>query len=361
MQTVQRVPLKDPRMLPFWRSEGRRSSLRICLLLVLSVSVWSGSDGYAADGRDTSGARAKNNVSTDTGNWLAKIQSAAQKINYSGNFIYQQGAQIQSSRIAHMVDRAGEHEKLEILDGQPREYIRHNDEVKCYLPESRLIITERRTPGDRFPSMLTAPVSDIDTHYKVSSAGAERVAGRLCNVTVLEPRDKLRYGYRLWTDQETGLLLKTQTINERGEVIEQVGFTEVSIGTKISRSHFRPKVPVEGWRIEKLETRVADLTAAGWSVKAPVPGFQKIREVRRVFGDRREVGQIVFSDGLATISVFIETAGAPGASEGDASKGPLNVVSKRYGDHWLTVVGEAPTASIRQVANSIEYDKALRK
>lgn len=343
-----------------------RLSLRIFTGVLLLAGFGASTAGHAADARTQSAANSriessKNHANGEIANWLARIQAAAQKTNYSGNFISQQGEKIQSSRITHLADRSGEHEKLEILDGQVREYIRHNDEVKCYVPDNRLIIAERRQQGDRFPAMLTAPPGDIEQHYKRSAIGTERVAGRMCNVSLLEPRDKLRYGYRLWTDQASGLLLKVQTLNERGEVIDQTGFTEVSIGAAMDPSRIRPSMATKGWRTEILESRPADLSAAGWSIKSSVAGFQKVREIKRIFNDRREVAQIVFSDGLATISVFIESAGTFGASESNVNKGPLNVLSKRFGDHWLTVVGEVPFASIRQMANAIEHKTPVSK
>ena len=304
----------------------------------------------------TACAQPRPDAEQDSGAWLAKIQAAAEHTNYVGTFIYQQGSQVQSSRITHLADAAGEHEKLEVLDGQPREFIRNNDEVRCYLPDSKLILSETRVKSDNFPAVLaTAPI-EIDSHYRFSRNGMERVAGRSAEVVALDARDKQRYGYKLWSDRETGLLLKAQTIGERGDVIEQVAFTDIVIGGAIDRSRIRPSaVSTERWRVEKIEMVPADLVGAGWSVTAPIAGFRKIIEVRRSFGGRRDVGQIVYSDGLAAISVFIEAADSKALAEGDATKGPINVVSKRHGDHWLTVVGEAPAASIRQIANSVEF------
>lgn len=311
-----------------------------------------------ADPRNAAAGRSE----TEAGAWLARVQAAAQRLNYSGNFVYQQGNQLQSSRLTHAWDASGEHEKLEILDGQALEYIRHNDELKCYMPEAKVVVTEKRPAGERFPGLLMAPGADIDSHYKMSRVGTERVAGRNCRVTMLEPRDGLRYGYRLWTDHATGLLLKAQTLNEKGEVIEQVGFTEIGIGEPIERARFRPKVKsLEGWRQERLETWPADLRLSAWSARSPLPGFRKIREVRRAFADKREAGQIVYSDGLATISVFVESGSLPGASEGEVNRGPVNVVTRKSSEHWLTVVGEVPMSAVRQLANSLEFNRSMAK
>jgi sigma-E factor negative regulatory protein RseB len=287
---------------------------------------------------------------------LSHIQEAAQRQNYVGTFVYQVGGQMQSSRITHLAEASNELEKLEILDGKIREFIRHDDEVRCYLPDSKLLLIESRAKGDKFPAFLTAAAPDVDAYYNVSRGGVERVAGHNCNVIALEPRDGLRYGYRLWSDQETGLLLKAQTLDDHGTVLEQVGFTDVTIGGRIEKIRLKPTVSsTEGWRVEKFRSVPTDLMAQGWSVGAEPPGFRKIMEVRRTMGSGREVGQIEFSDGLAAISIFIEPLGGPNQTPGEATKGLINVLALEHGGHWLTVVGEVPAATIRQVAESVEF------
>ncbi|TFV90313.1 transcriptional regulator [Oxalobacteraceae bacterium OM1] len=297
--------------------------------------------------------------------WLKKIQSAAQKLNYSGTFVYQQASQFRTSRITHVLDGRSEIEKLEILDGKPREYIRNNDEVICYVPEARTLLVEKRATQELFPALLGNVPADLADYYDVRKGEAARIAGQECQSLVLEPRDKLRYGYKLWADKATGLLLRAQTLNEQHEIVEQISFTQVSIGN-IERSRARPSyMNTQGWHVENAVLGQTNLS--GWSVKSLPPGFKKIREVKRLVSDapaaagghasvvaQREVSQIVYSDGLAAISVFVEP-GSQSRTEGSAQQGAMNIVGKRHGDFWLTIVGEVPAAAIRQVANSIEY------
>lgn len=292
----------------------------------------------------------------DGANLLSAIQSAAQHQTYSGTFIYQQGATVQSTRISHVMDASGENEKLELLDGRIREFIRHDDEVRCYVPDRKLVLVESHAKTDQFPALLSAPVADIDANYRVTRVGAERVAGHECNVVSVEPRDALRYGYKLWTDQASGLLLKAETLNENGEVLEQVAFTDVTIGGRIDRARLKPSAAsTDGWHVEHFESVPQNLQERGWRVNAQLPGFHQTLEAKRTFGAGREVGQIVFSDGLASVSVFVEPLGGPGEVEGDATKGPINVVRKRLGEFWLTVVGEVPPSTVRQFADSVEF------
>lgn len=304
--------------------------------------------------------------------WLKKIQVAAQKLNYSGTFVYQQANEMRTSRITHVLDGKNEIEKLEILDGKPREYIRNNEEVICYVPEVKTLLVEKRVTHDIFPAILAMNPADLAEYYDVRKDVVGRVAGRDCQAIILEPTDNLRYGYRLWADKATGLLLRAQTLNEKHEAIEQIAFTEVSVGN-IDRNRVKPSFPnTNGWHVENATMSQAHLS--GWTVKSLPPGFRKIREVRRIVSDasspsatatsrgsrvsvqpsQHEVAQMVFSDGLAAISVFIEP-GAQSRTEGSMQQGAMNIIGKRYGDFWLTIVGEVPSSAIRQVANSIEF------
>ncbi|MFI4938738.1 MAG: MucB/RseB C-terminal domain-containing protein [Burkholderiales bacterium] len=297
--------------------------------------------------------------------WLKKIQSAAQKLNYSGIFIYQQANQVRASRITHVVDGKSELGKLEILDGKPREYIRRDEEVACYIPESRTVLIDKRYTPDFFPAIPMANSSDLADHYDLKKAGSGRVAGYDCQTIALEPKDNLRYGYRLWAEKNTGLLLRVQTVNERNTVVEQITFAQVAIGG-FDKNSVRPSYAnIGGWHVESTSTTQENLS--GWSVKTVPPGFRKIHELKRLVPDnpvpnlagngvsaQHEISQMVFSDGLAAISVFIEP-GSQSRIEGSMQQGAINIVGKRQGDFWLTVVGEVPSAAIRQVANSIEF------
>lgn len=336
---------------------------RVLLKFVVALSAVVAVTAYAVTAE---GAADKK----DAQSWLRKAQTAAQKLNYSGTFVYQQGNQMRTSRITHLLDGRDELEKLEILDGKPREYVRSNDEILCYVPEAKTLVVETRVTNDVFPAILAANPSDLAESYYVRQGEQERVAGHDCQSITLLPKDRLRYGYKLWVEKATGLILRAQTINEKDEVVEQIAFTQISIGN-IDRKQIRSSFSnTNGWRVEKAVTSQVNLS--GWTVKSIPPGFKKIREVKRLVSDQpasanltngvpthegvpqREVLQIVFSDGLAAISVFIEP-GSYSRTEGSMQQGALNILSKHQGDFWLTIVGEVPAAAIKQVANSIEF------
>ncbi|WP_293778342.1 MucB/RseB C-terminal domain-containing protein [uncultured Oxalicibacterium sp.] len=294
--------------------------------------------------------------------WLKKIQSSAQKLNYSGTFVYQQGNQVRTSRISHIRSGKNELEKLEILDGKPREYIRNNEEIACYIPESKSIRVEKRVSQDVFPAILGAHPNELVEHYALKQGESGRVAGHDCQTVILTPKDKLRYGYKLWIEKSTGLLLKAQTLNEKNDVVEQIAFTQIVIGNVDPTSVKTSFKNTQGWRVENAV--MSDANLSGWSVKGIPPGFKKTREVKRLITDttnenvppsQREVAQLVYSDGLAAISVFIEP-GTQSRTEGSMQQGAMNIIGKRQGDYWLTIVGEVPFAAIKQVANSIEFN-----
>jgi len=300
---------------------------------------------------------------------LKKIQSAAQRLNYTGTFVYQQGNLMRTSRITHLLEGRNEIEKLEVLDGKTREYIRTNEEITCYIPETRTLLVEKRVTKEVFPAIVAANPADLSQHYEIKKGETGRIAGYDCQAVILTPKDDLRYGYKLWAEKSTGLLLRAQTLDEKNEVVEQIAFTQLGIGN-IDRRQARPSiVNTSGWRIENAVMEQIDLS--NWVVKSLPPGFVRVRELRRMVSDtpaqsttaahgtaqqpsQREVSQIVFSDGVATISIFIEP-GTQSRTEGSMRQGATNIVGKRLGDYWLTVVGEVPPAAIRQIANSIEF------
>jgi sigma-E factor negative regulatory protein RseB len=183
-----------------------------------------------------------------------------------------------------------------------------------------------------------------------------RIAGFDCQAIVLAPRDELRYGYKLWADVHTGMLLKARAFNRAGETVEQFTFTQLEIGN-VPRERLRPRAVARGWRVEQSAVAPANLAEAGWHMRADLPGFRKVVEIRRMLRDSQPVGQVVYSDGLAAVSIFIEPlAGRTEAPRlGLASVGAVNVYTREVASHLVTVVGEAPAASVQRMGNRVEF------
>ena len=292
--------------------------------------------------------------------WLQKIQEGTQKLSYAGSFVYQHGLQMEMSRITRFVAPNGAYEKLEAMDGGMRELIRSPEQVAYYIPGSHTVKIDRQFVPYSFPAILPPQLRDLRESYSVSLGEVERVAGYDCQSVVLEPRDQLRYGRKLWADINTGMLLKARTFDAKHEPVETFAFTQLQIGSverDRTKSTFADRA--QDWRVEDSAIRVARVTDTGWLVRAVPPGFRKIGEMRRTIGAVTGVGQIVFSDGLAAISVFIEPlSGRHPSAAGQVRQGAVNVFTRRVGESWITVVGEMPAEGVRLIANSIEYRKS---
>ena len=152
---------------------------------------------------------------SDPLSWLGRISSAGQRLNYVGTFVYQSGGHVETSRIAHRVDADGEHERLEVLDGSPREIIRRGNEVHCVLPDERTVIIDEAGGRRAFPARLPASLSGLAESYRIRKGEVSRVAGFEAQALVLEPKDDLRYGHTLWAEMQTGLLLKSRMVTRR--------------------------------------------------------------------------------------------------------------------------------------------------
>lgn len=286
--------------------------------------------------------------------WLRRIHDATQKLSYKGTFVYQQNGRTETSRITRYVDAAGDVEKLEAMDGTPREIVRTRDVVRCYLPDRRVVKVDRRSPEREFPALLPERVTALARHYEISLGGVHRVAGFECQEIVLKPRDDLRYGHRLYADTGTGMLLKAVTVDDGDRAIEQFTFTELSL-SGVTRQMVKPRHAATGsWRIE--DSAAAPARLPGWGLRAELPGFRKIVELKRRLGESRPVGQMVYSDGLAAVSVFIEPLETPGAVRtGLASMGAIHIYTREVANHMVTVVGEAPAVSVQRIADAVEF------
>ncbi|MFA5242062.1 MAG: MucB/RseB C-terminal domain-containing protein [Sulfuricella sp.] len=290
----------------------------------------------------------------DAAIWLQRIASAAHNLDYSGTFVYQRGAHMETSSITHMMDESGEHEKLEVLDGPPREIIRNNDEVICFTPESKGVMVERRRSQKSFPALLPLQLSGIGENYVVKLGLVERVAGHDCQNVVLEPRDVYRYGHRFCGENGSGLLLKASTLNEKKEVINQFFFTHARIGGTIDREQLKPRYAMH----QHMKPQdIPAMVDSGWQVKSPPAGFKKIMEQKRTFpGKKVSANHLVFSDELVAVSIFVEPlAGMQKSVTGLSSQGSINVYTRPVAEFQVTVLGEVPAATVMQIANSVSF------
>ena len=292
--------------------------------------------------------------------WLMRITQAARTLNYSGTVLVRQGSRFDTFRLAHMFENDQESEKLLSLDGPAREIVRSATEVRYYFPDAKVVRIEPRTIRNVFPSLSPEQTANLAQYYEFKLTAGGRVAGRMTDVATFEPRDGMRYAHRFWADATTGLLLRSRLVNEKGEIIEEFAFTDVTYNAKLDKEMVRPSwtsVPSD-WRVTQAGPGDFKSDETGWTVNKVPPGFLKISEGFRKLGGKREpAAHLVFSDGLVAISVFVEPYTVTQTQIGLTQTGGLAQYSTRSDAFRVTVIGEAPPATVQQIAQSVSRNK----
>ncbi len=293
--------------------------------------------------------------------WLVRMHEAARRRTYTGTFVVSAGNSISSARIWHVCDGDLQMERVEALTGPPRSTFRRNDQLLTLYPDSRLAVAERRESFGQFPNLLQPGGTALGQLYGIRFAGSERVAGLEADVVQLRPNDALRFAYQIWTEKKTGMVLKLQTIDARGRVLEQAAFSELQLDAPVSMTKLAQMMAnTEGYQVERTDLVKTSAADQGWGMKSAVPGFQAVSCYLRptaVPVDARPEStlQWIFSDGLATVSLFIEAFeprrhGQPMAQ----ALGATHTLTRRIGDWWLTAVGEVPPHTLAAFAQALQ-------
>lgn len=293
-------------------------------------------------------------AATDDG--LALLQSAtnaAHQRTYQGVFVYRRGEREETSRIVHSVVDGRQRERIEVLDGSPREVVRDGEQVRCYLPDEHLVIIENQSRRRNFPAVLPSGKKDVSETYRIRKAQAGRVAGIAAQAVMLEPRDEYRYGHELWVDPVSGLLLKASLLGDKGELLESFAFTQLSIGGKLDRAALAPKYKQGKMTVKKMASNDIPESELQWTFRNLPPGFFRTSVMRRSVSDGREGVHVVFSDGFAAMSVFIEPV--DGSIEEEIGKsGAVNFFRRQMQGYQAVVMGEVPVPAVRRLGEGIE-------
>ncbi len=293
--------------------------------------------------------------------WLERIARSARELPYTGVFIHQTSDGSTTTRITHLVDRQGnEHERLEMMDGPVMEVVRRNNEMFCYQPDQKMIRVDRRATGRFFPSLVTGSTTEITENYRVKLGVVERVAGHDCQWVILEPKDAMRYMQKLCAELGSGLLLRARLYNGRSQLLEQFMFTQLDVTGAAAKQNIRSRFDEKGWQRDYLVKTDLKSVDTGWQVTNLPAGFRKITEMaRNLAGRKQSVSHLVFSDGLLSVSVFIEpSSGVPVvASAGLKDDGPVSFAIRSLPEHQATVMGEVPVAAVQAIADSISLRK----
>jgi sigma-E factor negative regulatory protein RseB len=293
------------------------------------------------------------------GEWLARMEQALSERNYQGTFVHEHDGQSETLRVVHRGSGGEPAERIVSLDGSGREFVRHEGELRTYFPERRVVRVESG-PGD---GLLLAELRRLDSagaqSYRLAELPSARVSGRVTHLIAVEPRDDLRYGYRIWIDEASGMPLKTQLRAIDGRVVEQLVFTDLTFPERIADAALQPAMDARDWRWLREATAGSTPVAPGdaaWQAGQLPPGFRMTANAMQSLpGSGAIVTHMVFSDGVASVSVFIEPQrGAPAeAAETLTRVGSSSALSTVVGGHKVTAIGEVPLDTVRAIAGSL--------
>lgn len=300
--------------------------------------------------------------------WLLRMHQASLNRSYVGTFVVSAGGNMSSAKIWHVCEGAQQAERVETLTGAPRSVFRHNDQVTTFMPDHKVARSEKRESLGLFPQLFESADSRIADFYKFRQEGVERVAGVDADIIMLVPRDRLRFGYRVWSERRHGLIVKLQTLDGEGRVIEEAAFSELQLDAPVSMNQLIQMMgKVQGYRLDKPLLVKTTAAAEGWALRAPVAGFNPMSCYKRPASsagsaEKGATGegplQWIFSDGLASVSIFVEPLDRQRhGREAVLSLGATQTLTRQLDAHWITLVGEVPIHTLQLFASALERKK----
>jgi len=328
-----------------------------CAVMVGAVLAYSPMNACAAD--------------DDPREWLEKMNHALATRNYDGTFLHLSDGRVETMRIVHRVRSGRVTERLLSLDGSGREFVRNNDELTCYLPDQHTILVEPRQEHGPFLGSLPQFGAGVNEFYRIDALSEGRVLGRPVRVIAVNPKDQFRFGYRLWLDERTAMPLKTQLCDSRGRVLEQIIFARLDMPESIADTDLAPSASTDGMRwVRQSAPGSAASGAPAFRASELPPGFHlTVAGAQTLGGATAPASHLVYSDGLATVSVFVEAE--PVASAGPSADSsnqtlaqpPMHGLS-RLGSgyafstvvqgHQVTAFGEVPAETVEFIAHSVK-------
>jgi sigma-E factor negative regulatory protein RseB len=293
--------------------------------------------------------------------WVQKMSDAMRNLNYRGDFVYVHENQLESMQISHYRDADGEKERLISLNGEAREVIRDNQNLTCIWPSSRKVVVDLARKNSFSPIFIPEDIARLEKFYVMKLLGKDRVANMNAVVVHIDPRDKYRYGMKFWINEDNGLMMKSSLINENGKVVEQVMFTSLELfeGDEKPVIDTMPKID-ENYTLLRFHSGDSSKSFAAdnsWRLGRTPGGFWRESVMKRkIPGSEDFVHQMVYTDGLASLSVFIERQSGI-ASQGGSSMGAVNAFIRIVKNHSVTAIGEVPAVTVKEVAESVSYQQ----
>ncbi len=293
---------------------------------------------------------------------LEKTAYAARELNYQGVFVYQNGRQTSSVQVTHMNNAGQEMTRNVVLDTgaqtSPREVYSQGNNIVILRPQNQKMVIEKRRGQNLFPAMLPTELQAIKASYTAQLGAMDTVAGREAQIIDLIPNDAFRYSYKIWADTEYGLLLKMALLDSKKQTLEQIEFNQLSTLNSQDTNWFQPKIDVNKSYVTQDAT-VVNHVNSNWIVAELPVGYVKVDHRALVVpGKAAPVDQMIFSDGIASVSLFIEplTKGMR-PKMGHMLIGSTNICANVIGGYQITVVGEVPEATVMQIAKAVSFKK----
>lgn len=287
--------------------------------------------------------------------WLERMNRAVSELNYRGTFVHVLDGNAEMLHIVHRHADGQSGERILSLDGAGREIVRQGDRVQGILPDQRVVLFETRSDVSPLVSALPNTTAELEPHYEITLGGTARVADRAVQVLEIKPRDEFRYGYMLWLDHETAMPLQSQLVDEQGRVVEQILFTEIEVPADIPASALEATIDTTGFTMLRAPESTPLAAEIPWRAAAVPGGFKlSVATQSPIAGSDTPVEHLVYSDGLATVSVFIEDPQTKAdVRDGFSNVGSTNAFSLTVRGRKVTAMGEVPRQTVRTIASSL--------
>ncbi|HEY5777011.1 MAG TPA: MucB/RseB C-terminal domain-containing protein [Xanthomonadales bacterium] len=293
--------------------------------------------------------------------WLERMTTAMSQMSYQGTFVYVRDGAVETMRITHVTDENGVRERMYSISGPHREVIRDRQGVRCVLQDSAAVVEDQVVASSYFPELPLTIIDGDNSGYRLETGGEARIAGHTARRVTISPEDNYRYGYDFWLEEQTGLLLKWELFDAGHKPIAKLMFTDFVIGSSVNLSELESESRAEDFvemETYSLEKTVVTQSSPRWQPAKLPPGFHLASHSHKT-GTDGVYEHMVYSDGLAAVSVYVEQQGAnadvkPGVSQ----LGTNNAYTRKQGGLQITVIGEVPAITVKAIANEMALSVA---
>lgn len=288
--------------------------------------------------------------------WLTDMRHAVSTLNYKGVVAYVKEKQVDSFQIYHASNAGVEQERLVSINSPLREVIRSAGKVTCYFPERKAMFIENKPSTQSSLLQLPEDLTRLTRHYRVGLQGQEYVAQRLARVVSIDPRDDYRYARLIWIDEDSKLPLKFELLDEEEQTLEEMVFTSLSVEHSIPATDLNPSVAADSFSRQVGEREVLPLGSLHWTLQNVPEGFQIVSYDRlKRQPSVHTVDHILLSDGVASVSVYIEEQKSRDSWEHPRQIGATHAHALKIDDFLITVMGEVPAKTVQAIAKGLRH------